>query len=190
MRILDVAGGTGDIAKRICDTIDQRGGFEDDAGVTVCDVNEEMLAVGEKRLRGRAECILGDAQELPFDSNSFDAYTISFGMRNVPRPDIAMKEAMRVLKPGGRFMMLEFAKVENVLMKQIYDMYSFQVIPRVGSLVAGDEQAYRYLVESIRKFPGQDEVARMLQDIDFRYVSVTDYSGGIAACYSAFKPVS
>lgn len=190
MRILDCAGGTADIALRI---VAATGGT---APVVVADVNDEMLKVGRRRARevGIGDSVVrfveANAENLPFADNEFDVYAISFGMRNVSRVDVALSEAFRVLKKGGRFMMLEFAKVDNQAVGAAYDAYSFNVIPVIGRLIAGDENAYRYLVESIREFPSQDEFVRMLRDAGFIRETVTDYSLGIAAVYSAFKPVS
>lgn len=189
MKILDCAGGTGDIALRIAAAT---GGG---APVVVADVNKEMLDVGRRRAQeaGIGESVVryveANAENLPFADNEFDVYAISFGMRNVPRVDVALNEAKRVLKKGGRFMMLEFAKVDNPGVSALYDAYSFNVIPAIGKAIAGDENSYRYLVESIREFPSQDEFAEMLRDAGFIRETVTDYSLGIAAVYSAFKPV-
>lgn len=188
MRILDCAGGTGDIAERIDQHVQRHGGWSD-GGVTVCDASAEMVEVGRQRLGGRAKFLVGDAESLPFEEQ-FDVYTISFGMRNVSQPDVALQEAFRVLKPGGRFMMLEFGQVDNPLIGRIYDIYSFGIIPRIGSMVTGDEASYRYLVESIRKFPGQEEFLGMVRDAGFINCRVNDYSFGIAAVYSGFKPAS
>lgn len=190
MRILDCAGGTADIALRIAAAT---GGT---APVVVADINPEMLEVGRQRAREASigeksvRFVEANAENLPFPDGEFDVYAISFGMRNVPRVDIALSEAFRVLKKGGRFMMLEFAKVENPAAAAAYDAYSFNVIPAIGRYIAQDEPAYRYLVESIRQFPAQDEFLGMLKEAGFVNATVTDYSLGIAATYSAFKPVS
>ncbi len=187
MKVLDCAGGTGDIAFRVLRAAPG-------TTVTVCDISREMLDVGRKRARdaGVSEDVLrfveGNAENLPFGDESFDAYTISFGMRNVPRPDVAVDEALRILKPGGRFLMLEFAEVRNEAVKRLYDAYSFGVIPAIGEAVAGDRDSYQYLVESIRKFPKQEEFLQIMNSAGLRSTSVTDYSFGIAACYSGFKP--
>lgn len=193
MRILDCAGGTGDIAYRIADYVHQNNGWKSsDAGITVCDINKDMLAVGQQRARNlidpsRIQFLQGDAQHLPFEDASFDIYAISFGMRNVPEPNVALREALRVLKPGGRFMMLEFGKVQIDAIRRFYDAWSFGVIPMVGRYIAQDEAAYRYLVESIRQFPAQSQFLHMLRDTGFIVETATNYSFGIAACYSAFK---
>lgn len=181
MTILDCAAGTGDIGRLI---LERAPG----ASVVLSDPNPDMLKRAAHRGPSGLQIVAADAQYLPFTSASFDAYTISFGMRNVPRPELALKEAFRVLKPRGRFLMLEFADVGNPVLKSLYDAYSFNVIPRIGSVVARDRPSYQYLVESIRAFPKQAQFAQMMKDAGFRYVSVTDYSFGIAACYSAFKP--
>lgn len=193
MRILDCAGGTGDIAFRIADHVERNGGWaNNDAGISVCDISSDMLKVGkEKALQTghlqHISFVIGDAERLPFADEYFDIYAISFGMRNVPRPNLALKEALRVLKPGGRFIMLEFGKVKSGLVSQMYDAWSFAVIPTVGRVIAQDEASYRYLIESIRRFPSQTEFLSMVENSGFSSATVTDYSFGIAACYSAFK---
>lgn len=193
MRILDCAGGTGDIALRVADYVHQSNGWLDEhSGITVCDINEHMLSQGEKRASAipdssRIHFALADAQHLPFDDCSFDVYCISFGMRNVPQPHLALREALRVLKPGGRFMMLEFGKVQVDPVRRLYDAWSFGVIPTIGRVIAQDEPAYRYLIESIRRFPAQPQFLRMMSDAGFVAETATDYSFGIATCYSAFK---
>lgn len=186
MRVIDCAGGTGDIAFRVIQSAPK-------TQVTVLDMSPEMLDVGRAKAKKSGidddliRFIEGNAENLPFPDNVFDAYTISFGMRNVPRPAIAMDEAVRVLKPGGRFMMLEFALVQNSLLRQVYDLYSFNVIPAMGQAIAGDRDSYQYLVESIRKFPKQNEILQMMKDAGLVANTATDYSQGIAACYSGFK---
>lgn len=190
MRILDCAGGTADIALRIASATGSG------ASVVVADVNPDMLAVGKARIEKAGisskavRFVEANAENLPFADGEFDVYAISFGMRNVPRADAALREAFRVLKKGGRFMMLEFARVDSAPVAAAYDAYSFNVIPAIGRLVAGDEAAYRYLVESIREFPGQEEFLGMVKAAGFVNATVTDYSMGIAAVYSAFRPVS
>jgi demethylmenaquinone methyltransferase / 2-methoxy-6-polyprenyl-1,4-benzoquinol methylase len=183
---LDVAGGTGDIAFRIVEASQKQ------AHVTVLDINGSMLDVG----RGRAEkrglldnlgFVEANAEELPFEDGSFDAYTIAFGIRNVPRMDLALSEAFRVLRPGGRFMCLEFSEVDLPGLDRIYDQWSFNAIPRIGKAVTGDEESYRYLVESIRKFPNQTNFANMIGGAGFERVSFRNYSGGISAAHSGWK---
>ncbi len=184
-RVLDVAGGTGDIAFRIADR-------SASANITVADINGEMLAVGKKRAAGRpyADRVSfreANAEELPFEDGAYDAVTIAFGIRNVPRIDRALSEAFRVLKPGGRFLCLEFSTVDVAGLDRLYELFSFNVIPAVGDLVVGDGEPYRYLVESIRRFPNQARFAAMIEDAGFSRVSVRNLSGGIAAMHSGWK---
>lgn len=189
MAIVDVAGGTGDIARRILARCNG------DASVTVCDINDKMLSAGRDRAidhgrlagAGAANLVCGNAEQLPFADAALDAYTIAFGLRNVTHIDKALAEARRVLKPGGRFLCLEFSHVVVPLLARIYDRYSFTVLPQIGALVARDRDAYVYLAESIRKFPLQDELAAMLDDADFDQVSYRNLSGGIAAIHSAWR---
>ncbi|GGA79980.1 ubiquinone/menaquinone biosynthesis C-methyltransferase UbiE [Brucella endophytica] len=185
-QVLDVAGGTGDIAFRILEASNRQ------ARATVLDINGSMLAVGHDRavkkgLADNIEFVEANAEELPFEDNRFDAYTIAFGIRNVPHIDRALAEAYRVLKPGGRFFCLEFSEVEMPLLDRFYDAWSFNAIPRIGDLVAGDADSYRYLVESIRKFPRQADFADMIRSAGFERVSWRNYSGGIAALHSGWK---
>ncbi len=183
--VLDVAGGTGDIAFRIAE---RSGGH---ARVTVCDINPAMLEVGreraEKRRAAGVDFVEGNAEELPFEDGRFDAYTIAFGIRNVPRIDRALAEARRVLRPGGRFLCLEFSQVDVPVVDRIYDLYSFNVIPRLGGLVARDEDSYRYLVESIRRFPNPERFKAMIEDAGFRRVSYTQMSMGVVALHVGVK---
>ena len=185
-KLLDVAGGTGDIAFRVVEA--SRG----NAHATVLDINGSMLEVGRDRAarRGLAEAttfVEANAEELPFEDASFDAYTIAFGIRNVPRIDAALSEAYRVLKPGGRFLCLEFSEVDMPLLDRAYEAWSFNAIPQIGRMVTGDAESYRYLVESIRKFPRQGEFAAMIGRAGFERVTWRDYSGGIAALHSGWK---
>jgi demethylmenaquinone methyltransferase / 2-methoxy-6-polyprenyl-1,4-benzoquinol methylase len=185
-KALDVAGGTGDIAFRILEASDRK------ADVAVLDINGSMLEVGRDRAakKGIAEHLTfveANAEELPFPDKSFDAYTIAFGIRNVPRIDVALAEAFRVLKTGGRFMCLEFSEVDMPLLDRFYDAWSFNAIPAIGKAVTGDGDSYRYLVESIRKFPGQEDFAAMIRKAGFSRVSYRNYSGGIAAAHSGWK---
>jgi demethylmenaquinone methyltransferase/2-methoxy-6-polyprenyl-1,4-benzoquinol methylase len=182
---LDVAGGTGDVAFRILRAATG-------ARSVVCDINLKMLRVGEERatrrgLGARVALAVGNAEALPFRSRSFDAYTIAFGIRNVTRREAALAEAHRVLRPGGRFLCLEFAEVVVPLLDRIYEAYSFKVIPGLGRLVAGDSEPYRYLVESIRRFPRQSGFADMVRDAGFARVQWRDLSGGIAAIHSGWR---
>ncbi|MCI5077684.1 bifunctional demethylmenaquinone methyltransferase/2-methoxy-6-polyprenyl-1,4-benzoquinol methylase UbiE [Oricola sp.] len=185
-RTLDVAGGTGDIAFRIVDAA--RG----NAHVTVLDINGSMLEVGSERAekRGIADNLAfveANAEDLPFEDGSFDAYTIAFGIRNVPDIGKALREAYRVLKRGGRFLCLEFSEVDTPLLETIYEKWSFNAIPQIGRAVTGDGEPYRYLVESIAKFPNQENFAAMIRQAGFGRVTYTNYTGGIAALHSAWK---
>jgi demethylmenaquinone methyltransferase / 2-methoxy-6-polyprenyl-1,4-benzoquinol methylase len=184
--LIDVAGGTGDIAFR---TIAAGG-----AGtrVTVVDVNEDMLAVGRERAAGRAlddviSFLTGNAEALPAPDRSRDAYSIAFGIRNVPRIERGLAEAFRVLKLGGRFLCLEFSSVDVPGLDALYELYSFNLIPALGRAVVGDAEPYRYLVESIRRFPKPEAFAAMLRAAGFRRVSYRRMSGGIVALHSAWR---
>ena len=184
MRILDVGDGTGDIAFRIR----AHGG----GPVIVCDVNEAMLTVGRDRgiERGLIEGIswvCGDAERLPIADASVDAYTIAFCLRNVTRAEAALKEARRVLRPGGRFLCLEFSRVILPVLDRLYDLYSFRVLPLLGQMVAGNADAYRYLAESIRRFPSQERFASMIAAAGLDLVKYRNLSGGIAAIHSAWR---
>ena len=183
--LLDVAGGTGDISFRFL----KRAGH---GHATVLDLTEPMLTEGRKRaeaerLADSLEWVVGDAMALPFPDNSFDVYTISFGIRNVTRPQEALNEAFRVLKPGGRLMVLEFSQLPNEGLQKLYDLYSFNVIPRMGQLVAGDRDSYQYLVESIRRFPDQDTFLAMIRAAGFEQARYRNLSLGIAALHSGWK---
>jgi demethylmenaquinone methyltransferase/2-methoxy-6-polyprenyl-1,4-benzoquinol methylase len=187
-RCLDVAGGTGDIAFRIAGMARSRGG---EAAVTVCDINADMLGEGVRRAREQGETavewVCGNAESLPFPDAHFDAYTIAFGIRNVTHIDTALREARRVLKPGGRFLCLEFSKVQVPGLDALYDAYSFRLLPKIGGLVAKDEDSYRYLAESIRRFPPQAKFAAMIAEAGLCQVKVRNLSGGIAAMHSAWR---
>lgn len=194
MALLDVAGGTGDIAFRFLDR--QKAKAPDAAGppgrVTVCDLNAEMLDVGRARAidQGRVEglsWVCGNAEALPFPDRSFDVYTIAFGLRNVTHIDVALREARRVLKPGGRFMCLEFSRVSQPLLREVYDRYSFAVLPRLGRMVTGDGEAYQYLVESIRRFPPQEDLSQRIAAAGLAQVKYRNLSSGIAAMHSAWR---
>ena len=193
MCLLDMAGGTGDIAFRVLRQARRRGIA--DTSVVVCDVNREMLAAGRRRAATRAPTrarptpawLCGDAEAVPLATSSVDAYTIAFGLRNVTEIDRALAEARRVLKPGGRFLCLEFSHVAVPFLGALYDRYSFAVLPRLGRLVTGDEAAYRYLVESIRRFPPQPRLARLIAAAGLDQVKVQNLSGGIAALHSAWR---
>lgn len=184
-RLLDVAGGTGDIAFRFL-------GRAPGATAVVCDMTESMLVAGRQRAEAdsmseRLDWVTGDAMALPFKDNSFDVYTISFGIRNVTRVQDALNEAFRVLRPGGRLMVLEFSQLPNPAMQWAYDRYSFNVIPVMGQIVASDRDSYQYLVESIRKFPDQETFLKMIQKAGFGQAKYRNLSMGIAALHSGWK---
>lgn len=184
-RLLDVAGGTGDIAFRFL----KRAG---EGHATVLDLTEEMLIEGRQRAEAEdmgesLSWLVGDAMALPFENNTFDVYTISFGIRNVTRPQEALNEAFRVLKPGGRLMVLEFSQIPNDMLQKAYDLYSFNIIPRMGQAIAGDRDSYQYLVESIRKFPDQETFLGMVRDAGFDNAKYRNLSLGIACLHSGWK---
>ena len=185
-KVLDVAGGTGDVAFRIVEASQRN------AHATILDINGSMLAVGRDRaekkgLSDNTDFVEANAEELPFPDATFDAYTIAFGIRNVPRIDVALSEAFRVLKPGGRLLCLEFSEVDMPLLDKAYEAWSFNAIPRIGKAVTGDGEPYSYLVESIAKFPNQQNFAAMISRAGFDRVSFRNYSGGIAALHSGWK---
>ncbi|KAL7538133.1 hypothetical protein ACHAWF_007119 [Thalassiosira exigua] len=204
MSILDVAGGTGDVAFRFveaagCEERAKSSG-RDEISITVSDINPEMLRVGEARARQKYGAALlddssalafvqGNAQRLPFEDDSFDLYTIAFGLRNVTDVDAALRDAHRVLKPGGRFLCLEFSRVTNAPMARFYDAYSFNIIPKLGEVVANDRESYQYLVESIRKFCSQDELMSRMEAAGFEAVKYTNMTGGIVAVHEGWKPL-
>ena len=184
--LLDVAGGTGDVAFRFLKRA--RAG----ARATVLDMTESMLQEGRKRAEaeqraGVLDWVVGDAMALPFADNSFDVYTVSFGIRNVTRIPDALREAWRVLRPGGRLMVLEFSQLPSPALQRAYDLYSFNVIPVMGQIVANDRESYQYLVESIRKFPDQESFAAMIRAAGFEQVRYRNLSMGIAALHSGWK---
>ncbi len=184
-RFLDVAGGTGDIAFRIAKQAPQ-------AQTMVLDLTPEMLAVGRDRALDQGlvdglTWMAGDAQALPLPDRSVNAYTIAFGLRNVTDPGLALAEAYRVLKPGGRFVCLEFSQVILPVLDRLYDLYSFRVLPLLGAVVAQDRAGYQYLVESIRRFPPQAELAQMMQEQGFRRAQWRNLSGGIAALHYGWR---
>ena len=183
--LLDVAGGTGDIAIRFLNQAKS-------GNATILDMTESMLQEGTKRitnspLSSRMRWVVGDAMALPFKRNTFDIYTISFGIRNVTKIDKALSEAFRVLKPGGRILILEFSKLPNPMMQRAYDLYSFNVIPKIGEIVVGDKDSYQYLVESIRKFPDQVSFANMMIEAGFENVKFRNLTFGVAALHSGWK---
>lgn len=184
-KLLDVAGGTGDISFRFL----KRAGY---GHATVLDLTEPMLVEGRKRaeaarLSDSLDWIVGDAMALPFEDNTFDVYTISFGIRNVTRPQEALNEAYRVLRPGGRLMVLEFSQLPNPLMQSAYDAYSYNVIPRMGQMIAGDRDSYQYLVESIRNFPDQETFLGMVRAAGFDNAKYRNMTMGVACLHSGWK---
>ena len=184
-RLLDVAGGTGDIAFRFLKRAGQ-------GRATVLDLTEPMLVEGRKRaeassLSDSLDWVVGDAMALPFPDNSFDVYTISFGIRNVTRPQDALAEAFRVLRPGGRIMVLEFSHLPNPALQRLYDLYSFNVIPAMGQMIAKDRASYQYLVESIRNFPDQETFLAMLGQAGFGNARYRNLTMGVACLHSGWK---
>lgn len=192
-RLVDVAGGTGDIAFRVIDRV----GADRAGPIVVCDLTPEMIAQGRDRAIDRGllpgqgpagpHWVCADAERLPLAERSMDAYTIAFGLRNVTRIERALAEARRVLRPGGRFLCLEFSRVAVPMLSELYDLYSFSVLPVLGEMVTGDRDAYRYLAESIRRFPGQDELAGLMAAAGLEQVRYRNLSGGIAALHSGWR---
>ena len=185
LRLLDMAGGTGDVALRVLAAAPQ-------ASVVVADANTTMLSVGRDRAINHGiiaglDYVTGDAEALPLRSRSFDAYTIAFGLRNVTRIAAALGEAHRVLKPGGRFLCLEFSRVVVPVLDKLYDTYSFTVLPWLGQAVAGDREAYVYLAESIRKFPDQPRLAALMEAAGLAWASFRNFTGGVAALHSGWR---
>ncbi|MBL0848917.1 MAG: bifunctional demethylmenaquinone methyltransferase/2-methoxy-6-polyprenyl-1,4-benzoquinol methylase UbiE [Candidatus Liberibacter ctenarytainae] len=185
-RVLDVAGGTGDIAFRIAKASDRQ------PQIVVADINSAMIVKGKERafkesLQYNISFVEADAESLPFPSNSFDACTLAFGIRNMPRIKLVLQEIHRVLKYGGRLLILEFSEVQEPMMRKIYDAWSFKFIPKIGKLVAGDDEPYQYLVESIRRFPKQQDFSAIIADANFSKVEFTNYTGGIVALHSGWK---
>ena len=185
-RLLDMAGGTGDIALRF---LKQTG---PQARVVLADISGEMLAVGEAKIAqvgfaDRCDAAQVNAQSLPFRDSIFDGYTIGFGIRNVTEISEVLREAYRVLRPGGRFLCLEFSEVQVPMLDRLYELYSMRAIPAMGAAAAGDAESYQYLVESIRRFPAQDAFAEMIAEAGFENVKYRDLSGGIAALHSGWR---
>ncbi len=186
MDYLDVAGGTGDIAFRI------RKKIGTGANITLCDLNENMLNVGKDRAIDKGwindfEWVTGNAESLPFQDNSVDIYTIAFGLRNVTHIDTALSEAYRALRPGGKFFCLEFSHVTPALLAKAYDLYSYNVIPKIGKKIANDEDSYQYLVESIRKFPTQKNLCERIKNVGFKRAKYNNLSAGIVAIHQGTK---
>ncbi len=182
-QVLDLAGGTGDIAALLCERVGKSG------RVVLSDINEAMLEVGRQRLEdrgitGNISYSLANAEKLPFSDGEFDAVTIAFGLRNVTDKDAALREMFRVLRPGGKALILEFSQVQPELLKKMYDSYSFGILPVLGKLVAGDEDSYRYLAESIRQHPPQEELAEMMRGAGFEKVRFRNLTGGVVAIHS------
>ncbi|MDP5109914.1 MAG: bifunctional demethylmenaquinone methyltransferase/2-methoxy-6-polyprenyl-1,4-benzoquinol methylase UbiE [Rickettsiaceae bacterium] len=187
--ILDVAGGTGDISFRLKEKGKTQG---KNTHIVVSDINKEMLDVCQSRAIDRNilnnfDIVVADAEKLPFSDNSFDYYTIAFGIRNVVSIENALAEALRVLKPTGKFLCLEFSKVRNNFLKPLYDFYTFNVIPKIGNCVAGNQDAYRYLAESISLFPDQEDFKTMIQKVGFTNVAYKNLTFGTAAIHYGFK---
>jgi 2-methoxy-6-polyprenyl-1,4-benzoquinol methylase len=197
-RHLDVAGGTGDVGFRVLRAIrkaEAQSKAPEPGSVVVCDISPEMLEEGKKKAEQASDLardkglsfVEGNAESLSFPDASFDSYTIAFGIRNVTDRDAALREAYRVLKPGGRFLCLEFSHITQPGLREAYDLYSFNVIPRIGGLVANDTESYQYLVESIRKFPDQEAFAGMIKAAGFRAVTYENLNLGLVAMHSGFK---
>ena len=185
--VLDIAGGTGDLAAKFARIVGSEG------RVVLADINESMLQVGRDKLLdtgqiSNIEFVQADAQTLPFPDNSFDCITIAFGLRNVTDKDKALRSMLRVLKPGGRLLVLEFSKPQNELLSRAYDAYSFRMLPFMGKLVANDSESYKYLAESIRMHPDQDTLLEMLEDAGFTGCNFHDLTGGIVALHRGVKP--
>ena len=185
-RILDIAGGTGDLASRFSDLVGA------DGEVVLADINASMLKVGREKLidrgyLGNLEYVQANAESLPFEDNSFDVVTIAFGLRNVTDKPRALESMLRVLKPGGRLLVLEFSKPQNELLSRVYDGYSFRVLPALGRLVAGDSDSYRYLAESIRMHPDQETLKEMMVEAGFNRCEFYNMTGGIVAVHRGFK---
>ncbi|MFT6274826.1 MAG: demethylmenaquinone methyltransferase/2-methoxy-6-polyprenyl-1,4-benzoquinol methylase [Halioglobus sp.] len=184
--VLDIAGGTGDLAARFAEIVGDKG------RVVLADINDSMLQVGRDKLidtgkLANIEFVQADAQYLPFPDNSFDCVSIAFGLRNVTDKDMALRSMLRVLKPGGRLLVLEFSKPENELLSKAYDTYSFNVLPRIGKLVTNDSESYQYLAESIRKHPNQETLKDMMEDAGFSQCEFHNMTGGIVALHKGIK---
>jgi len=186
-KVLDIAGGTGDLAAKFSKIVGSEG------AVVLADINESMLKVGRDRLidRGIIENVMfsqADAQYLPFPDNTFDVITIAFGLRNVTDKDMALRSMLRVLKPGGKLLILEFSKPTSSLLSKIYDTYSFNVLPRLGKVFANDSDSYKYLAESIRMHPDQSSLLQMLDSAGFENTDFHNMTGGVVALHRGIKP--
>lgn len=186
-QVLDIAGGTGDLSKQFCRLVGNKG------RVILADINESMLKVGRNRLIdegiiGNIEFIQANAECLPFADNTFHCVTIAFGLRNITNKDAALRSMYRVLKPGGRLLILEFSKTRNPLLTKVYDTYSFKLLPFIGKIVAGDADSYRYLAESIRMHPNQETLEQMMQDVGFVNTKYHNMTGGVVALHRGIKP--
>jgi len=184
--VLDIAGGTGDLAARFADIVGPGG------RVILADINDSMLRVGRDKLldqgrQGNLEFVQADAQFLPFPDDSFDCITIAFGLRNVTDKDAALRSMLRVLKPGGRLLVLEFSKPRNELLSRAYDTYSFRILPLMGRLVANDSDSYQYLAESIRMHPDQDTLREMMEEAGFSRCEYHNMTGGVVALHKGVK---
>ena len=185
-RVLDLAGGTGDLTAKFSRIVGKEG------QVVLADINDSMLKVGRDKLRdmgivGNVDYVQANAEELPFPDNHFDLITIAFGLRNVTDKDKALRSMLRVLKPGGRLLVLEFSTPENAALNKLYDFYSFNILPQMGGLIANDKESYQYLAESIRMHPDQETLKQMMQDAGFEQVTYQNMTGGIVALHRGFK---
>ena len=185
--VLDIAGGTGDLAARFANIVGSEG------KVILADINDSMLKVGRDKLidsgqYGNIDCVQADAQDLPFPDDSFDCITIAFGLRNVTDKDAALRSMLRVLKPGGRLLVLEFSKPPNELLGKAYDTYSFKILPLLGKVVANDSDSYQYLAESIRMHPDQETLKDMMEDAGFSRCEYHNMTGGVVALHKGIKP--
>ena len=186
-RVLDIAGGTGDLTRKFSQLVGLQG------EVVLADINDSMLKVGRDRLLDKGvlnnvRFVQADAEQLPFPDNYFDVVTIAFGLRNVTHKDTAISSMLRVLKPGGRLLILEFSKPKSALLSKIYDTYSFNFMPLAGKLITNDADSYRYLAESIRMHPDQETLKGMMQEAGFERISYHNMTGGIVALHRGIKP--
>ncbi|MFT5789744.1 MAG: demethylmenaquinone methyltransferase/2-methoxy-6-polyprenyl-1,4-benzoquinol methylase [Shewanella sp.] len=186
MKVLDLAGGTGDLTAKFSHIVGDKG------QVTLADINDSMLKVGREKLRdkgivGNVNYVQANAEALPFPDNHFDIITIAFGLRNVTDKDAAIASMLRVLKPGGKLLVLEFSKPKHDIMRKIYDLYSFKVMPKMGALITQDADSYAYLAESIRMHPDQDTLKQMMEDAGFEQVNYTNMTDGIVALHKGYK---